>query len=181
MTFSSYSSGTASINIKIPVRTTSLKIRQIILDLPATSLLSLFNEDGFEDVELVGHTSNIYSDSSTTMSTKEDNCTLENKPSLIAAAIRLSTCLGSTRISSLASGSASIIRDSSIAVPNINRSNHLFKWNQSAKVKEGQSIPGFNDGKEDMVNLGVPVTEVKSIILESPARCLLPHRPRLHV
>lgn len=156
---SSYSTGTASIivndptcsPIKPPPRKSSLNFRQILLQSPHASLLSLF-EDEYEDVDLTKQergskrSSSSSSSSNSSISAASTSATNHShipiNPSIIAAAIQLSSLKGES-ISSLSNGNVSILRRKSRRRNNQQTikeaPQHLFRWNSTGS-NESSSI-----------------------------------------
>lgn len=176
MPSSSYLDGTASITlpyIEMPLRTTSLKFRQIIINSPPSSLLSMF-EDDFEDVDLeAANSSNCRSRStcSSSFSTESgDDLTLENMPNVIAAAIELSMS-SSKRMSSYYEGNASIKYSKKIPKKKEDRrSKNPFKWSSSVSTTTAitatttKPMKVYDDGKQELLYRGIQVKEVQTTL-----------------
>ncbi|KAK4511323.1 Mitochondrial oxaloacetate carrier protein [Mucor velutinosus] len=166
----------SSNTIKTPPRTTSLRFRQMIMNSPPSSPLSMF-DDGFEQIDLnstctdeVGcslhSTTSSSSSSSSITECCGDDLTLENMSNVIAAAIELSMS-NHKRLSSLSAGNASIKYTKKSTKKRENRfSKHLFRWstNPTTSTTTTPILPKpmrvYDDGKQEPLYRGIRVQEV---------------------
>lgn len=176
MPSSSYLDGTASIIlpcIETPPRTTSLKFRQIIVNSPPSSLLSMF-EDDFEDIDLQTPSSSNCSSRSTCSSSFStefgDDLTLENMSNVIAAAIEVSMS-SSKRMSSYSAGNASIKYSKELPKKKENRhSKNPFKWTSSVLTTTATTATTtkpmrvYDDGKQELLFRGIQLKEVQTTL-----------------
>ncbi|KAL9544409.1 hypothetical protein MBANPS3_007646, partial [Mucor bainieri] len=172
----------SSSTIKTPPRTTSLKFRQIIMNSPPSTLLSMF-DDEFEQIDLntsstpdVGRSSRstASSSSSSTSSTSSQYCnndlTLESMSNVIAAAIELSMS-NSKRLSSLSAGNASIKYTKKAPQKKESRfSKQLFGWSSNPPTPSTNTptLPKpmrvYDDGKQELLYRGIRVQEVPTTL-----------------
>ncbi|GAN07617.1 hypothetical protein MAM1_0168d07119 [Mucor ambiguus] len=161
--------------IKTPPRTTSLKFRQMIMNSPPSSLLSMF-DDEFEQIDLNATCTDDYgcssrstmsSSSSSTFESRNNDLTLESMSNVIAAAIELSMS-NNKRLSSLSAGNASIKYTKRSPKKKENRfSKHLFRWSNSPSITTPplpKPMRAYDDGKQELMYRGIRVQEVLSTL-----------------
>lgn len=157
--------------IKTPPRTTSLKFRQLILESPTSPLW--FFDDDFEEVDLNSNNPRNNSTPSlssvSTVSDEQEDIELEAVSNAIVTTLQLYRSQD-RNLSSLSVGSASIQHEPK-PKKRPNRISRVFSKAFSNKSSSSINTTNlstnavvFDDGREDLIYHGMPVTEIKSTL-----------------